>query len=157
MGSNKNHPYKLINVLLDLLLQSGNSWWKGKKNLFHPEGHQCPTKFSLNYVTYGKGSFEIILTPPQGLQNASWSQVGYLVGMIGLSVIRFITVYYFFIVVNFQVNIPKINMEWMNELMNELMNEWINEWMIDYLFTYLFIYLFIYYLLIDCLFTCKCF
>ena len=46
---------------------------KRKKNiLFHPERHQCPTKFSLNYVTYGKDYFEILLTPPQWLQNASW-------------------------------------------------------------------------------------
>ena len=35
-----------------------------KNNLFHPEGCQCPTKFLLNYVTYGKDSFEIVLTPP---------------------------------------------------------------------------------------------
>ena len=37
---------------------------KGKKNLFHPEGNQYLTKFSLNYVTYGKDSFEIVLTLP---------------------------------------------------------------------------------------------
>ena len=29
-----------------------------KNNLFHPEGHQCPTTFSPNYVTYGKDYFE---------------------------------------------------------------------------------------------------
>ena len=58
---------------------------KVKKNLFYPEGYQCPTKFSLNYVTYGKDSYEIVLTPPQGLQNSSLiflSQVGHLVGAI---------------------------------------------------------------------------
>ena len=55
---------------------------------FHPEGHQCPTKFSLNYVTYGKDSLEIVSTPPEGWQSPSWiflSQVGYLVGMKGLN------------------------------------------------------------------------
>ena len=73
--------------MLDLPLQLESSQWMGKNNLFHPEGHQCPTKFSLNYVTYGKDSFEIVLTPTKGLQNASWiflSQVGYLVGVKGL-------------------------------------------------------------------------
>ena len=73
--------------MLDLPLHLKNSQWNGKNNLFHPEGHQCLTKFSLNYVTYGKDSFEIVLTPPEGLQNASWiilSQIEYRVGVKGL-------------------------------------------------------------------------
>ena len=87
MGSNKSYRYKSINALLDLPLHLKNSQWNGKNNLFHPEGHQCLTKFSLNYVTYGKDSFEIVLTPPEGLQNASWiilSQIEYRVGVKGL-------------------------------------------------------------------------
>ena len=44
---------------------------KGKNKLFHPEEHQCPTKFSLDNVKSGKDSFEIVLTQPQVLQNAS--------------------------------------------------------------------------------------
>ena len=54
---------------------------------FNPEGHQCPAKFLLSYVTYGKNSFEIVLTPSWKLQNASFtflSQVGYFLGVKGL-------------------------------------------------------------------------
>ena len=64
---------------------------KGKNKLFHPEEHQCPTKFSLDNVKSGKDSFEIVLTQPQVLQNASWnflSHVWYLEGVKGLALIE---------------------------------------------------------------------
>ena len=60
---------------------------KGENSKINPDGHQCPTNFLLSYVTYGKDSFEIVLTPSWELQNASFiflSQVGYLPGVKGL-------------------------------------------------------------------------
>ena len=62
---NLKHPNKINNTSIRKFVM------KGKKKIFHPERNQCPTKFSLNYVAYGKDCFEIVLTPPQGLQNAS--------------------------------------------------------------------------------------
>ena len=49
-----------MNALLDLPLQLEIRTEREKATF----STQCPTKFLLTYVTYGKGSFEIVLTPP---------------------------------------------------------------------------------------------